>query len=268
MNWTGLLNWSLSYCDGPGQSRFSEMDQETKNWLKEALESMCLDETKILKKATEVLGMHEEGREEEKLMKEEILNQLTDIIENLETARNLVKMGGMGSLVRCMVGSSFYQVKKMAATVFQSGVQNNPYVQKAAFEENAIEALTAAINHTEDLKLKELYVGCLSGLLRGEYSEARQNFVSTDGLIFIDSILCSPPSNRALKKCLLMLSDFFFWGKTEHNIIYRSQNVGLLDSLQRLLAHSDQEVKELSQSAISNYQEAITHIENVPAVKG
>ena len=55
MEWKGLLNWSMQYTDGTRPSEFKQMDEETKNWLKEALDSMVVDQTKVMINGCKIL---------------------------------------------------------------------------------------------------------------------------------------------------------------------------------------------------------------------
>ncbi|CAG9328096.1 unnamed protein product [Blepharisma stoltei] len=258
MNWTGLLNWSLSYSDGTRPSEVKPMDEETKKWLKEALESFCVDETTVLKKATDCLSAAEEGNDEERELKEAILYDLLGVIENLEAARNLVKVGGIPHLVRCMAGSRYLSVRKLCASVFSSAVQNNPAVQEAAMNAQALDALLELVQVESDQGLQEQYFSCLSALVRGEYTLARQKFIEKDGLLLAQRVIRGTESMKITKKIVLLLSDIFHQCKLNKEVetINLANHLGMSQDIGQLMDRNDEELTEMAAWAINNLIEA------------
>lgn len=57
----------------------------------------------------------------------------------------MVKVGKLPDLIRAMLGSMYPQVRRRSTAIFSSAVQNNPQVQKAALEDNALEGIIARI---------------------------------------------------------------------------------------------------------------------------
>ena len=252
MDWQGLLKWSLSYSDGTQASNFTPMDAERRQWLEEALASASINETQVLKTAAEALSQPE--TEERPTLKLDILGQLEDIIENLDTCKNFVKVGGIPHLVRAMIGSIHDEVRLICCQIFASGVQNNPLVQSAAIEAEAYTGLALRVCSETNLRLKALYMSCFSGLIRGENKAGREVFIANDGLQIIHQLLSQDNTEQIKKKCLLLLSDLFYYTKFEgdQRLIQAAETYGVIAILQGLLDHSDQEITEMASRALFN----------------
>ena len=239
MDWSGLLQWSLQFSDGTRPSEARELDEETKKWLTEALSSMCINETELLKRATEALSTAERGTDDERALKLSVLHELQDAIESLETARNFVKIGGMPHLVKAMIGSTYTEVRHVCCQIFASAVQNNPQVQKAAIDANAYQGLALRLQAETQPALKGLYVSCFSSLLRGEASYGRQALIANNGMELISEVLLNTDAMRVTKKLVLLLSDLFFNEKVagQNEILEAARERGLLPQ-----AHLDEPV--------------------------
>jgi hypothetical protein len=248
------MNWSLQYADGTRPSEFKPMDEETKTWLKEALDSMIVDDVQVLKKGSEVLALLEDGSDDLRVKKENAAELILSSIENLDCALNLVKLDGLKHVIRCMIGSTYPSVRKLCASIFTSAVQNNPSVQKNAVEHNAVEGLCERIAVETDLGLKEQYTSCVSGLVRGEFGEARQKFVEIGGLEILNGLLTGFESARIVKKCLLMLSDIFYntRSKGDERVVEICRELGVMNTLEGLKGNDDQEILEMVEWAKHN----------------
>jgi hypothetical protein len=254
MDWTGLLNWSMNYTDGTRPSEFKVMDEETKKWLKEALETYVVDDVEVLKKGTKILEENETGSEDEQANKEHAAELIVGIIENLDTPLNLVKIDGFKHIIRCMIGSRYSSVRKLCASIFSTSVQNNPPVQKNAIENHALEGLCSIIPVEADLGLKEQYVSCLSGLVRGEFPLARENFIEGGGIKLIHGLIISFQSLRIVKKSLLMLSDILYnsMSKGDEKTKNLCQETGVLELVSQLANNQDHEIADMAQWVIHN----------------
>lgn len=256
MNWQGLLNWSLQYADGTRPSEFKPMDEETKTWLKSALESLIVDEIDILKKSSEILSRIEDGSPEDQKSKEDAAELLLNPIENLDCANNFIKIDGFKHVIRCLIGSQYLSVKKTCATIFSSCVQNNPPVQQYAVDHMAVEGLIELIKVEKDISLKEQLVTCLSSLVRGEFLPSKIKLMDIGGVEVINQILLDRESSRIVKKSLLMLSDVLY--NTRRKGISRFSelvsNCGILDTLQGFLQGADIEMTDMIQMVFYNSQ--------------
>ena len=256
MNWQGLFNWSLQYTDGTRPSEFKPMEEETKKWLKSALESLVVDEIELMKKSSEILSRLEDGSPEDQKSKEEAAEVLLSPIENLECANNLVKIDGFKHIIRCLIGSQYLTVKKTCATIFASCVQNNPPVQQYAVDHSAVEGLTEIIKVEKDVPLKEQYVGCLSSLIRGEFLPGKERFMDAGGVEVVHGVLLARESVRIVKKCLLMLSDVLYNTRRKGSVRFTElvRDAGVIDTLQGLLEGADTEMSEMIQMVFYNSQ--------------
>ncbi|OMJ88299.1 hypothetical protein SteCoe_9799 [Stentor coeruleus] len=254
MDWQGLLRWSMQYTDGTRPSEFKPMDEETKQWLKDALSSVVVDDNEIMQKGVKILSELETGSPEECEQKEKAAELVLQVIENLDMAQNMVKLGYFKHIIKCMIGSQYPSVRKMCASIFTSAVQNNPIVQANALAEHALEGLCARINEETDLQLKEQYIACLSGLVRGQYSEARNQFIQMKGLDTINLLLVSGESPRIVKKCLLMLSDIIYNTRSKGNEGPTNEclNLGIFETLNYLMNNQDKEIVEMTQWVLHN----------------
>lgn len=261
VSWPGLLKWSLSHSDSTNESNFRPMDEETRKWLKEALEFYAVDEIEVLKRASEILSRQEMGNERELDIKLEALEEIHSLIENLEAARNLVKVGGLAHLVKCMIGSTYPEVRKKCAAIFTSAVQQNPEVQKAAQDVDALSGILGRIQCETDLLLKEQYVSALSSLVRGGVTSIIQEFLDKEGLQLILNLLSSRESLRIVKKITLLLSDLFYQDK-EHNlnILPQATHLNLIQALYNLSDLHDDELNEMASHALYNASQ-IEHTE-------
>lgn len=252
VDWPGLLKWSLKHSDGSGSSNFKPMDEETKNWLTEAFEHYTVDEGKIIKELTSVLSGDEQGSNPEELaIKLSAMDRLEDIIENMEASRILVATGGLGPLVKTMLGSSYQELRLRSTKIFSSSVQNNPKVQAAALELEALDGLLFASRVETEIQLRESYITALSALVRGELLTTRLDFIAKEGMKLISELLSDPPTLRIHKKILLLLSDLLYHESVEPQANFASDyaSYGLQGLLER--EHTDPDVQELSRNCLN-----------------
>lgn len=255
VDWPGLLKWSLAHTDSTSSS-CQPMDPNTRQWLREALESFAFTEKEQLRRITAVLGTTETGADpEECRVKEDILQELLSIIDNPELPSNLVNSGGLDPLVHCMLGSRYPSVRKMAALVFSSAAQNNPAVQSYAHSQGVLQGLIEAIyREKSNIQTKEAYMSSLSALVRGEFQAARVDFVQRNGLELIRSVIEDFVSARIVKKSLLLTIDVFFYDhlQPELHIFEQAQTLGLPSALLSLETHPDMEIRHMALQALLN----------------
>jgi len=253
VDWPGLLKWSLAQTDST--SAFQPMDPDTRHWLHEALESFAFNEKEQLRRITEVLGTMETGSSpQECQLKEDILSELMSIIDNPELANNLVNCGGLSPLVHCMLGSRYVSVRKMASLIFSSAAQNNPSVQSYAHSQGVLEGLMEAVRRESDVQTKESYVTSLSALVRGEFQDARADFVQRNGLELVRGVVLDPVSVRIVKKSLLLTINVFYYDhlQPELHIFEQAQSLGLVPILLSLETHADMEIRQMALQALLN----------------
>ena len=216
---------------------------------------MVVDDVKVMKDGCQILSANEQGTDEEKENKTHAAELILNVVENLDTAINLVKIGGFKYIIKNMIGSMFVDVRSLCASIFTTAVQNNPPVQKNALEEHALEGLFSIISEEKVLKLKEQYVSCISGLVRGEFADAREKFIDFGGIGLIYSLISQFESARIVKKSLLMLSDIFHKSRDKgfENLRKEAEAIGLINAVSELAQNNqDPEIVEMAQWVLSN----------------
>lgn len=147
--WRGLFDWSMRYQDGTRPSDFDprEYTPEKRKWLEEALKHYMQDFCERMKEIKDVLDKGEESEEglEEK---ENMLEELMDIVSSIDYARDLHKLGGLQTLLQ-LLGSQHAGLRWRAAEVVATCVQNNLPVQQWFLEGGAMPPLVAAMSDAD-----------------------------------------------------------------------------------------------------------------------
>ena len=254
VDWPGLLKWSLSQTDATRPSEFRPMDESTRLWLREALESFAFQEKEKLRKISEILSTPETGDPEELTIKDSILDELMSIIDNPELASNFIHCGGVQHLIRCMLGSRYVTVRRSSSQVFSSAVQNNPSVQSYAHSQGVLQGLLDAVRLEPDISTKETYMSSLSALVRGEFALARKDFVENGGIDLVKGVIQEPVSLRIVKKSLLLVINLFYYDHYDPSleIVPKAVQSGFIPLLLSLETQPDLEVRQMALQAIHN----------------
>uniref|UniRef100_A0A8C1S054 HSPA (heat shock 70kDa) binding protein, cytoplasmic cochaperone 1 n=1 Tax=Cyprinus carpio TaxID=7962 RepID=A0A8C1S054_CYPCA len=130
-----------------------------------------MDEVEQMKQCLEVLsrdecrarGSEEEEEEEEEDEREEALEMLSELCENLDNARDLMKLGGLDlCMSRCLCHSEA-GIRWRAAHLIASCAQNMPEVQFYLLNQGALLTLLQLADHDANstVRVKALYaVSC------------------------------------------------------------------------------------------------------------
>ncbi len=172
----GLLHFALESTkseDAPNATSFAEMDPERQKFLEEALKSMSVDVVAEMQRICGIL-MNPDASENEKL---EAMSQLGDFVENLDTANDFCKIGGLPVLMKCL-DSELTRLRESAARTIGSMSQNNPFCQKELLDQKFVTKLVGLIGDPE-MGAKALYG--LSGIIRA-YEPATAHFIDIGGL--------------------------------------------------------------------------------------
>jgi hypothetical protein len=97
------------------------------------------------------------------------LEELLDLVEGLETARDLVRMNLYPILVNTMINSKYEEVRKVAYQVFMSSNSNNAFVQEASVKCGSFRLLNSIINE-ESISSKETALSALSSRISRFFS--------------------------------------------------------------------------------------------------
>lgn len=151
--WLGLLKWSLAYSDGtvPSEESMQPMSEEKRKFLEAVMKDGIIDEGKrmraILAELTLILeplfakNKNSDSPEAlaeaiEKLNVDEIselMLELQDIVEQIDYARDFMKMGGIPFLLGCANERSLIpsSIRADSLSILATMAQNNPPVQEA-----------------------------------------------------------------------------------------------------------------------------------------
>lgn len=132
---------------------------QDKKWLAEALESLTVDEAKVMRDLSKILEKQEtvsaqetssgsgepESSSATPAEKLGALEQLQDIVESLDNAKNLFVVGGYRPVLRVLASSNRADVRAAAATLVSTVVQNNPKAQQWALANGTLPTLAATL---------------------------------------------------------------------------------------------------------------------------
>ena len=185
--WSALLRWSLKQQDGTEASPQKELSAEDRKFLEEALKDVTVDEAQEL---GVILQKIDDGDDE-------TLVDLEELVERLDLARDLCKMGGMTVVLKAVKRGS-----AAACAVVGTAAQNDQESQDAIAAEGGLEALVQAFDH-DDSDLKRAAVAGISALIRGNGALETQFLELGTGAFLLTSALRGPP--RLASKAAFLL---------------------------------------------------------------
>lgn len=231
-----ILKWSLkqqqSEKDTNDKDDVKPMTEERKKWLREALDSIVLNETKRIQDIVTVLeyepsgemSTKEEESEDDELlsrlrkastsellkMRESGLEELVDRLCQIDNAKYFsLNHGGTGKLPLLMkyMKVEDASLRWRAADVFATVVQNNPEPQEKAIELGILNFIMKQLKEEKDLKVRTKLFYVMSSVLRGEKVNvsAFKSFASAGGFNMLKSLISShekKESSRLCKKAL------------------------------------------------------------------
>ncbi|KAK2077076.1 hypothetical protein QBZ16_004710 [Prototheca wickerhamii] len=135
--WKGLFEWSLQHQDGAGTAQ--PMSESERQWLEEAMKSSMVDLGRRMGEIKESLDARASGERSgaepaaELAEAERLLDELQDIVETIDAARDLATIGGLDTLSDLLT-SREPSLRARAAEVGGTCVQNTPEVQTRFLE--------------------------------------------------------------------------------------------------------------------------------------
>lgn len=218
VDWPGLLKWSLKFQDSTDKkSDFKPMDEETKKWLAEALESASLDHVKKLKEIIKDLPTS--------VSAEVLLEDLSDLIENLDAGLVFCQLGGMPILVNVICKHKEKKVRLLAAQIFQSIVQNSKENQTFALQSGGFQLIENILNEQE-ISNKEATFSALSAMIRGESLEIKRIFVDIDGLELLKKFTQEYSfSDKIQQKTIFLLKDLVYYDENLNQISFNKADL-------------------------------------------
>nr|AAH49402.1 Zgc:55259 protein [Danio rerio] len=216
-NLQGVLQMAVeagSASDGPAP--LEPMTQERMDFLRGALSEVCkgqMDEVEQMKRCLEVLKtdgckdreVEGEEEEEEDDEREEALEMLSELCENLDNARDLMKLGGLDlCLSRCLCHTEA-GIRWRAAQLIASSAQNMPEVQFYLLNQGALLTLLQLADNDphSTVRVKALYA--VSCLVR-EQEAGLKDFLSHDGFSVLMRGMQSDSEKLRTKSAFLLLN--------------------------------------------------------------
>jgi hypothetical protein len=220
LDWPGLLKWSLAQKDNTTvDPNLKPLDQKTREWLQEALESYSFNEAKRMQEIVKELNQPEpENNEKEEERRLVLTEELSDLIEGLESARDLVRMGIYAPLMNVMFNSKYADVRKTLYFVFASCNSINTFVQNASMENDGFNLLNSVMKE-ETNENKEAAFAALTSLVRGEAFNIKRRFIDIEGIEFLLELLSNDKVYKSAKirtKVMTLLQDLVFYDDKLH----------------------------------------------------
>ena len=208
VDWKGLYNWSMKYTDGTKPSDFKQMSKEDMEFIQNAFESVALNEMKEIWKILDICKTPEGDTEQEINERYELLEKMSEYIDGLENANNIVRGKRFNEIINHFFESKHKKIKIEYARIITQMSQNDSFVQKAALDLGIFNYLKD-LNEEKDPELMSIYIYLLTGLLYGEEISTRKFFVEQcDGIkLLFNTLVKEIKSNKNTKRLLNIFSE-------------------------------------------------------------
>lgn len=259
-DWQALLRWSAQHSDGTVPTR--AMDETERAWLESALRQNMIDEVQRMKEISYVLELEEppDGYDEEQFIdaKAELLEEMQDLVESIDNARDLKGVGGFGALMELM-SCEHAKLRCRAAEVIATSVQNNPDAQEWALEGGALNQILKLFEDVEpECRTKGMLA--VSCLLRG-HKPAREAFQKEGGYERLLKLMdTSSGEVKTLRKIAQFLSAMLI---EEPTTIHPIVNLGFHTRFTEYLDHEDSGMREAALRLLLSVYDADNHARNI-----
>lgn len=234
----GLLKFCVENTaaeDTTTHSAAVEMDPERRKWLQEAISSFTSnDEITLMKRCLEILakpiGTLSSDEEEDAMNRENALEHLESVVDNIDNAKDCYKLGGFQILLNYL-DSPCSSLQWRAAAVLGLCFQNNTFCQDKALQLNILPKLLELVDSKtsdEQVNIKALFA--VAGLIRG-HAEAERNFVMQNGFSYLLRALQRNIAKLNVKT-IFLLSNLIEGNKEYLENLY---NMGVLEYLITIL---------------------------------
>jgi hypothetical protein len=198
----------MKYTDGTKPSEFKQMSKEDMEFIQNAFESVCLNEMKEIWKILDICKTPEGDTEKEINERYELLEQMSEYIDGLENANNIVRGKRFNEIITHFFETKHKKIKIEYARIITQMAQNESFVQKAALELGIFNYLKD-LNEEKDPELINAYIYLLTGLLYGQEISTRKFFVQEcDGIKLLFNLLIREfKSNKNTKRLLNIFSE-------------------------------------------------------------
>lgn len=209
--WKALFEWSIQQQgDGTSETTAAPLSDTDRKWLEEVLASGVVDLSKQLVEIKEQLEASlpasatrdDIARDEEH--KARLLDELLDLVESIDQAKDLSTIGGLSTLLHVIDGG-VPGLQWRAAEVVAVCAQNNPEVQASFFRDGAMPAIWGLLS-ADDVTCRLKALLAVSCMLRGS-AEVQGWWSAQDGVGKVLELVEHDIENkRILRKCLQILN--------------------------------------------------------------
>lgn len=223
--WKGLFDWSMKFQDGTHPTEFKQMDKEKQEWLQQVMDHHTQDFGKRMKVISE--GLAEPGDSDETAaQKEELLEELTDICESIDFARDLGKVGGLPCVIT-LLSSPREGIRSRAAELLAVCAANNPPVQKEFIEAGVLEKMVPLIDEESSVVSTKALLA-VSSLVRGfPLGTALARRLGVVGKL-VHLVTSKADDVRACRKSLQLLHFFLSQAPEEQRLVLDAGLPGML----------------------------------------
>ncbi|XP_065171175.1 hsp70-binding protein 1-like [Atheta coriaria] len=166
-NLQGLLRFAMEAQDGATQStpQLQPLDDERRNFLQAALQSMSVDVIAIMKENITKLQQVEDISDDKVPEMIEAFDCILDYIDNIDIANDFHKINGFSIFEPCL-RCKHDEIRARVCDLIAELSQNNPYIQGVICEcTNVLPKLLNTLRHDECqiVKIKALYaISCIT----------------------------------------------------------------------------------------------------------
>lgn len=205
---SALLRFALTHQDsGPLEDKPLTRDPKDYEWLQTAIKSIESDFDRM----SRLVKVLNDSEDDSKTIKDSevafSLEELQYLIEDIDNANDFCKIENGLTLVLRKLQHPSFEVRKWAAHVVSTLVQNNPRSQKYAFEQKAFQVLIPLLQSEQHPEVQSKLITAVSGLVR-HFPQAESAFVEGGGLKLLAKFLLDSEnqSNRTMKALFLLTS--------------------------------------------------------------
>eukprot|EP00238_Polyblepharides_amylifera_P000322 CAMPEP_0196572612 /NCGR_PEP_ID=MMETSP1081-20130531/2622_1 /TAXON_ID=36882 /ORGANISM="Pyramimonas amylifera, Strain CCMP720" /LENGTH=293 /DNA_ID=CAMNT_0041889977 /DNA_START=308 /DNA_END=1189 /DNA_ORIENTATION=- len=224
-----------------------------------------VDEVKIMQQIGAFLVKEsEEGVEEKEMVetKEQLLEELQDIVENLDRARDLKCIGGLPILLGLM-DSSHPSLRWRAAEVLSACVQNHPQVQEWALESGCLPPLLQMCEDTNSTCVTKALLA-LTSLVRN-FPSGCAALLSSPSLPRLPA-LCHPSASttsdaRLTTKALRLAGALC----VDAPACQKLCNLGILEAALQAASGEERDVREAALSLLLQMMSSLTSLATTQA---
>nr|UST29469.1 hsp70 [Haliclona caerulea] len=234
-----LLKMSAEEAGGMGEpSVFEEMDPERREWLKEAIASFSEDTfVKRMMSCLDTLAKQTDDEDEEAIAsKESALEELESMVDIIDNANDLHKIGGFPVVAKYLKDTQS-ELRWRAADVLAVVAQNNPYSQTALTDMGVMPTLLQLLDNdpADQVRIKALYA--LSSLTR-DFQPGEKAFLENDGFSVLMRAMQGNIEKVKIKAAFLLRNMVCYSEDPSHKDTL--VNMGMVDQFVGLL-HGPQE---------------------------